>query len=123
MSTATPTWSDNVALAGTLATPQTLAHGNRVKGTLDLRGKYAGYLFLRLGRLGTNAPSSVIQILSRRVRNNGAVIHPMASVGPDHPERCAAAASTFNIQHSTFNIQHSTFNSQDSYQAYLSGPQ
>src|SRR5437016_1273405 len=81
MSSATPTWSDNVPLAGTLATPQTLAHGNRVKGTLDLRGKYAGYLFLRLGRLGTNAPSSVIQVLIRRVGNNGAVIHPGASVG------------------------------------------
>ena len=67
MSTATPSWSDNVALAGTLATPQTLAHGNKVKGTLDLRGKFGGYLTVRLGRLGTNAPFSPILVQVRRV--------------------------------------------------------
>jgi len=67
LSIATPIWTGNVPLAGALATPQTLAHGDRVKGTLDLRGKFGGFLTVRLGRLGTNAPSSPILVQVRRV--------------------------------------------------------
>jgi len=67
MAISTPNWTDNIALAGTLATPQTLAHSNKVKGTLDLRSKFGGFLFVRLGRLGTNAPSSPILVQVRRV--------------------------------------------------------
>jgi hypothetical protein len=55
MATATPNWSKNVSLAGTLATPQTFAHGVKVNSTLD--------------RAGSSVDSSALGSQARRERS------------------------------------------------------
>ena len=78
MATATPNWTDNVSIIAA----STLAAGNKTRGTLDLRSKFGAFLFVRLGRKGSTAPASAIQVQVRRVLNNDAAggIHPASPV-------------------------------------------
>src|SRR2546421_8152965 len=79
MATATPNWTDNVSVIAAA----TLASGTRTRGTIDLRSKFGAFLFVRLGRKGSTAPGSAIQVQIRRVLNNDGAggIHP-ASASP-----------------------------------------
>ena len=74
MATATPSWTDNVSVISAT----TLAAGSKTRGTLDLRSKFGAFLFVRLGRKGSTAPGSAIQVQVRRVLNNDGAggIHP-----------------------------------------------
>src|SRR5947207_341364 len=74
MATATPNWTDNVSVIAAA----TLAAGNKTRGTIDLRSKFGAFLFVRLGRKGSTAPASAIQVQVRRVLNNDGAggIHP-----------------------------------------------
>lgn len=73
-----PQWSDNIIVVPA----QTMARtANPVRGTLDLRGKYGAYLYLKIGRGGTTAITNGVDLLVRRVVNNGtqgtvAAVHP-----------------------------------------------
>lgn len=60
---ASPTWNDKVAVV----TVQKVASGSSVRGTLNLTGLFGAYIFGRVGRLTTAAPSSGAYILVRRL--------------------------------------------------------
>ena len=94
MATATPIWTDNVSVIAAA----TLTAGQRTRGTLDLRTKFGAFLFVRMGRKGTAAPSSAIQVQIRRVLNNDAAggIHP-ASGSPLQSGTAAGTATTVNL--------------------------
>ena len=78
MATATPNWTDNVSVIAAA----TLAAGNKTRGTIDLRSKFGAFLFVRMGRKGSTAPASAIQVQVRRVLNNDGAggIHPASPV-------------------------------------------
>jgi hypothetical protein len=78
MASATPVWTDNVSVIAAA----TVAAGNKTRGTIDLRSKFGAFLFVRLGRKGSTAPGSGIQVQVRRVLNNDGAggIHPGASI-------------------------------------------
>ena len=90
----TPVWTDNVAVIPAA----TIAFGNTVRGTIDLRTKFGAMLMVRLGRKGSTAPSASIKVQIRRILNNGAAggLHPGAVV--------PLASSTLSGQATTVNV-------------------
>lgn len=93
----TPTWSDLVAVTG-FAAPTLLVRGATVRGTLDLRAKHGGRVFVKVGRNGTTALTAGIDVLIRAVLNND-----VAAAGGAHPagitmlgQLTAAQATTIN---------------------------
>ena len=89
-----PVWVDNVSVIAA----QTVAFGNVVRGTLDLRLNYGAMLFVRLGRKGTAAPSTSIKVQIRRVINNGGAggLHPGAVI-PLASSTTTGHATTVNV--------------------------
>jgi hypothetical protein len=76
--TTTPLFTDT-ATAVVAAT--TVAAGASARGTIDLRGKFGAWVFLRVGWLGTTAPgTAALDLLVRRTINNNGVGHPGAVV-------------------------------------------
>src|SRR2546421_3855618 len=86
MATATPNWTDNVSVIAAA----TLAAGNKTRGTIDLRSKVGAFLFVRLGRKGSTAPASAIQVHVRRVLNNDGA----GGIPPASPMPLAGSVST-----------------------------
>lgn len=83
----TPVWTDAVVvIAPTLM--KSVAGGTpiRVRGTIDLRGKFGARLFCKLGRLATTVLANAINVYVRPVLNNGVVgsnlpfTHPTGSM-------------------------------------------
>lgn len=77
----------------TVVSAQTLARGSLVSGQIDLRACLGGYVFIRIGRQGTNPLTNGVSTLLRRVPNGGLPgwWHP---VGFELPGSYAAASST-----------------------------
>lgn len=76
MATFTPVWTDS---GGTVISPQCLARGANVRGTLDLRQCYGAYLLGAVGRGGITALTNGVNFIARRVPNNDG-IHIAADV-------------------------------------------
>ena len=94
MASLTPVWTDNVSVIPA----QTVAFGNVVRGTLDLRLNYGAMLFVRRGRKGTAAPSTSIKVQIRRVIDNGGAggLHPGAVI-PLASSTTTGHATTVNV--------------------------
>src|SRR5688500_693386 len=90
MASVTPVWTDNVAVISA----STVAFGNTLRGTVDLRAKFGAMLMVRLGRKGTAAPSTSIKVQIRRVLNNG-------GAGGAHPGAVVPLASGTTTGHAT----------------------
>ncbi len=90
MASLVPVWVDNVSVIPA----QPIAFGNTVRGTLDLRLRYGGMLFVRLGRKGTTAPNVSIKAQVRRLVNNG-------GAGGAHPGAVVPLASSTTTGHAT----------------------
>ena len=90
MASVVPVWTDNVSVIPA----QTVAFGNIVRGTLDLRQKFGAMLFVRLGRKGTAAPPVSIKVQIRRMLNNGAA-------GGQHPGASIPLSGTTSTGHAT----------------------
>lgn len=92
MPTITEQWTDNV----TVLPAATLSCGSRVRATLDLRAKRGAFLFVRLGRKGTAAPSAAIKTLLRRLLNNGGPggSHPGAAIALPDTSSASGALTT-----------------------------
>lgn len=74
--TVTPTFTDNVSVVAAAV----LARGSTARGTLDLRSKFGAYLFAKIGRGGTTGLTNGVDVLIRRMPNNGAA----STVGGKH---------------------------------------
>jgi hypothetical protein len=59
---ANPTWSDKVSVVAV----QKVANGSTARGTLNLGSVFGAYIFARVGRLSTTAPTTGIYIRVRR---------------------------------------------------------
>jgi hypothetical protein len=68
-----PSWSES-----TVISPVALAKGEVERATLDLRTKFGAFIFLGLGRGGTTALSSGVNVEIRRTYNNDGFILPGA---------------------------------------------
>jgi hypothetical protein len=93
MSTTTPTWTDNVTVIASVV----LARGSTSRGTLDLRAKLGGRVFLKAGRGGTSAiTADGLVYIVRPVLNNDAAggVHPFYYQTPC--PGTAAVATTVN---------------------------
>lgn len=69
MGTINPTWTDNVSVQA----PYALSYGNclNVTNNLDLRGEFGAYLFIGVGRSGSTALTNGVDVIVRRLLNNG----------------------------------------------------
>lgn len=74
MSTATPNFTDYQSVIPAAA----LARGSTVRGTLDLKAKYGGMLFVQISRGGTTALTNGVGISVRKLVNDGTndIPHP-----------------------------------------------
>jgi hypothetical protein len=81
-----PAWNDYQ----TVVAAQVMARAaTPVRGTLDLRSKYGAFIFIKIGRGGTTALTNGVDVLIRRVLNNG-----VAAVGGVHPIGIPLLSST-----------------------------
>ena len=65
MASITPVWTDSIA--SPVISPQVLALGSRVRGTLNLAGKNGARLFLAIGRSGITALTNGVNVEVRRL--------------------------------------------------------
>lgn len=84
--TVTPSFTDNVSVVAAAV----LARGATARGTVDLRSKFGAYLFVKIGRGGTTGLTNGVDVLIRRMPNNGAA----STVGGKHPAGIALLSST-----------------------------
>jgi hypothetical protein len=89
------TWTDNV----TVVTPQVLARGSSVSGTLDLRSKLGAMIMPRVGRGGTAALTNGVDVIIRPILNNGT-----ASAGVREAAGTALLSSTAAANSTTVNV-------------------
>jgi hypothetical protein len=82
----TASFTDNVSVVAAAV----LARGSTARGTLDLRAKFGAYLFIKIGRGGTTALTNGVDVLLRRMLNNGAA----GTVGGVHPAGIPLLSST-----------------------------
>jgi hypothetical protein len=73
MATFTPSWTDTAA---TVVSPQILARGSTVRGTIDLRSKVGAWVFIGVGRGGTTALTNGVNVEVRRTLNNDGKLMP-----------------------------------------------
>lgn len=72
----TPVWTDSGAA---VISEQDIAKGNAVRGTLDLSAKHGAYLMVQIGRGGTTALSTGVDVLVRRMlKTASSISHPGA---------------------------------------------
>ncbi len=89
-----PSWTD---AATAVVSPVTLGRGNVRRGTIDLRAKFGAYLFLGVGRGGTTALSSGVNVEIRRTLNNGGILWPVAPHFATVTDMAAAYAKQVNL--------------------------
>lgn len=71
MAATTPTWTDSVSILAA----QTVARGNTVRGTLDLRTKRGAYIFVGIARGGTTGLTNGVVVRIRRTVGNDATLY------------------------------------------------
>jgi hypothetical protein len=88
-----PSWTDSGA---TVISPQSLARGSAVRGTIDLRAKYGAQLLLGVGRGATAALTNGVNVEVRRMLNNGGIVFPGAPHFAALSDTAAAYAKQIN---------------------------
>jgi hypothetical protein len=78
----------------------TLSRGSTNRGTIDLRTKWGGRLFLKCGHGGTTALTNGVDVLMRALHNNGGVNNPTATP-PLRSTPTASNSTTVNTDSSS----------------------
>ena len=88
-----PSWTDTGA---TVVSPVALGRYEVERGTIDLRAKFGAYLFLGVGRGGTQPLINGVNVEVRRTLNNGGLLMPGAPHFAAITDTAAAFAKQIN---------------------------